>query len=215
MAPRLALSKIQLICDMFKSDELLKVSQIADAAECSRESVYYILSNLRQLNSARAPPIRAGRQRTITPLMLEALCDRLLEKPGLDLDEMAVFLWDQFHIHVTTCSISRALTSIGWSKKTAKQKAKERSPDLRDSYVHYLSDFHSYQLVYVDESGCDKRIGFRRTALSDTARVCPRWYYSLSCLSGLDRCCCFWRFHRTAPPVLWEMAGAKVCSYYG
>ena len=33
-------------------------------------------------------------------------------------------------------------------------------------YFHKLSEFHSYQLVYVDESGCDKQIGFRRTGWS-------------------------------------------------
>ena len=32
--------------------------------------------------------------------------------------------------------------------------------------MHKLSAFRSYQLVYVDESGCDKRIGFRRTGWS-------------------------------------------------
>lgn len=30
--------------------------------------------------------------RSNTPVMLEALCDHLLEKPGLYLDEMALFL---------------------------------------------------------------------------------------------------------------------------
>jgi hypothetical protein len=98
--------------------------------------------------------------------MLEALCDYLLEKPTLYLDEMAVFLWDEFDIHVTISSISRALSSIGWSKKIARQKAKERNQDLRDEYINYISDFHSDQLVFVDESGCDKRVGFRRTGWS-------------------------------------------------
>jgi hypothetical protein len=32
--------------------------------------------------------------------------------------------------------------------------------------MYKLSSFRSYQLVYVDESGCDKRIGFRRTGWS-------------------------------------------------
>ena len=41
--------------------------------------------------------------------MIEALCDRLSEKPGLYLGEMAVFLWDEFQIMVTTSSIRRAL----------------------------------------------------------------------------------------------------------
>jgi DDE superfamily endonuclease len=44
--------------------------------------------------------------------------------------------------------------------------AKERNPDLRDFYLYNLSSFSSYHLVYVDESGCNKRIGFRRTGWS-------------------------------------------------
>ena len=75
------------------------------------------------------------------------------------LDEMAVFLWDEFEVLVTTSSIRRALKYEGWTKKAAKQKAKERNADLRDAYFHFISDFASYHLVYVDESGCDKRIG--------------------------------------------------------
>jgi hypothetical protein len=76
---------------------------------------------------------------------------------------MVVLLWDEFEVLVTTSAVSRALASIGWSKKVARRVAKERNPDLRDFYLHNLSAFRSYHLVYVDESGYDKRIGFRRT----------------------------------------------------
>jgi transposase len=79
---------------------------------------------------------------------------------------MAVFLWDEFQVLVTAFSIGRALASIGWSKKAARRVAKKRNADLRDFYLHNLSAFRSYHLVYVDESGCDERIGFRRTAWS-------------------------------------------------
>jgi len=98
--------------------------------------------------------------------MLEVLKDHLLEKPGQTLDEMALFLWDEFRVVITPMSISRALKSIGWTKKVARSVAKERNADLRDYYLHDLSAFQSWQLVYVDESGCDKRIGFRRTGWS-------------------------------------------------
>jgi hypothetical protein len=58
------------------------------------------------------------------------------------------------------------LSSIGWSKKAARRVAKEQNPDLRDFYLYYLSSFRSYHRVYVDESGCYKWIGFRRTGWS-------------------------------------------------
>jgi hypothetical protein len=51
--------------------------------------------------------------------MLEALCDHLVEKPTLYLDEMAIFLWDEFQILATTSSIRRALLSKGWSRKNS------------------------------------------------------------------------------------------------
>ena len=57
--------------------------------------------------------------------MLDALCEHLLEKPGLYLDEMVIFIWDEFRILATTPSIRRALTLIGWSKKSIRQRAKE------------------------------------------------------------------------------------------
>jgi hypothetical protein len=98
--------------------------------------------------------------------MLKVLREYLLEKPELYLEEMAVFLWDEFDVFVSPSSISRALRSIYWSKKTAHRVAKERNPDLRDLYLHNLSAFRSYHLVYVDESGCDKLIGFRKTSRS-------------------------------------------------
>ncbi|KAK6858582.1 hypothetical protein PG995_005146 [Apiospora arundinis] len=121
---------------------------------------------MRCFGSTRAPPNGGGRPRSITPFMLNALCDRLIEKPCMYQDEMVVFLWDEFEILVPTHSISRALASIRWSNKTARRVAKERNADLRDLYLHKLSAFRSYQLVYIDESGCDKRIGFRRTGWS-------------------------------------------------
>lgn len=102
----------------------------------------------------------------MTRQMLDALRERLLEKPGLYQDEMAIFLYDEFNVVLSASCISRAFASIGWSKKAARHVAKERNADLRDFYLYNLSAFHSYHLVFVDESGCDKRIGFRRTGWS-------------------------------------------------
>src|SRR5450432_3231572 len=76
---------------------------------------------------------------------------------------MAVFLSDEFNVLFSVSSIGRALTSIKWTKKVIRRIANERNAGLRDFYTHKLSTYRSYQLVYIDESECDKRIGFRRT----------------------------------------------------
>jgi transposase len=172
MAPRLSPSKLRFIHDMIHGQSLTTY-QMADAAECSEQTIKNIRRNLRLFGTIHAPPTRIGRRRSVTPPMLEALCDHLLEKPGLYLDEMAIFLWDEFEMLATTSSIRRALVSRGWSRKTAQQMAKEQNAELRELYLHNISDYESYHLVYVDESGCDKRVGFRRTGWSPLG-VAPR-----------------------------------------
>jgi transposase len=144
----------------------LTAAQMADVAGCGIRSVKYIRSNIRSFGSAKAPRNGGGRPRSITPPMLEALREHLLEKPEQYLDEMVIFLWDEFEALVTTSTVSRALKSIGWSKKTCRRVAKARNADLRDYYLYNLSFFRSYHFVYVDESCCDKRVGFRRTGWS-------------------------------------------------
>ena len=165
MAPNLALSQHDLVGDMIL-DGKLTTRKMAQAADCSERSIKAMRSNFRCFGSTKAPPNRRGRRQSLTPHMLQVLRERLLEKPKLYLEEMAVFLWDEFDVWVSLSCISRALKSVKWSKKTARRVARERNPDLRDFYLHNLSAFRSYHLVYVDESGCDKLIGFRKTGWS-------------------------------------------------
>ena len=108
MAPRLSPLKLVLIRDMIESKSFT-TSEMAEQAECSKQTIISIRNNLRQFGSLYALQTRVGRKRTVTPLMIEALCDHLYEKPGLYLEEMVVFLWDEFQAMVTTSSIRRAL----------------------------------------------------------------------------------------------------------
>ena len=164
MAPNLALSQHEQIRDMIISK--FANASIARTVRCSTRSVQKIRSNLRCFGTTKAPLNEVGRRRTITPLMLSALLEELIEKPELYQNEMAIFLYNEFEAIVTTSTISRALASAGWSKKAARRNAKERNADLRDFYLYNLSEFRSYHLVYINESGYDNRIGFKRTGWS-------------------------------------------------
>lgn len=165
MAPNLAASQHNQIRDMILS-KLLTDTQMADVAGCSTRSIRAIRSNLRCFGSTKAPSNGVGRPRCLTPPMRQALREYLLDKPNRYLDELANLLQDAFNIQVTTVSISRTLTLIGWSRKSIHRVARQRNADLQDLYLHNLSAFRSYHLIYIDESGCDKRNGFRRTGWS-------------------------------------------------
>ncbi|OQD95160.1 hypothetical protein PENVUL_c118G04214 [Penicillium vulpinum] len=131
MAPNLAESTLEMIRDMILSNKLT-ASEMARAAGCSKRAIFRIRSNLRLFGTIKAPPVKAGRPRSITPIMLEALCNYLLEKPNSYLQEMELFLLDEFGTPIPKSTISYTLYRTGWSKKAARQKAKERNVNLRD-----------------------------------------------------------------------------------
>lgn len=166
MAPNLAIAQREQIYAMIQAGHLT-AAQMADVVGCSKRSVKAIRSNIRAFGSPTAPiTAPAGRSRIITPVMFDALKEMLLGKPDRQLDELAAFLQEEFDVEVSNSTISRTLKAEGWSKKTIRRKAKEQNADLRDNYSHDLTSFASYHLVYIDESGCDRRVGFRRTGWS-------------------------------------------------
>ncbi|KAJ5115113.1 hypothetical protein NUU61_000872 [Penicillium alfredii] len=166
MARNLNPRQRKMIAHMISSKKRLTTSQMAKLAKCTERSITNIRKIMRLFGSPNPPKIPSGPPLIVTSVMLDTLCDHLAKIPGLCLEEMAKFLWDEFNILPSSSSIQRALSRVGWTKKTARQKPKEQNPQLRDFYQHKLSEFHSYHLVFVDESGCDKRVGHKRTGWS-------------------------------------------------
>jgi hypothetical protein len=71
-----------MIRDIILSNSLKTVS-IAAAAGCSDRSVQTIQANMQYFSSTKAPFNGAGRPYLIIPAMLDALREKLLEKPGM------------------------------------------------------------------------------------------------------------------------------------
>jgi hypothetical protein len=58
-------------------------AKIADAATCSERGVYRIQKKLRCFDSTKAPSNSVGRPRSITPEVLDALYEHLIDNPEL------------------------------------------------------------------------------------------------------------------------------------
>jgi hypothetical protein len=92
MAPDLALSLHQQIRNMTISKFANAI--IARTVCCSTCSVQNIRSNFRYFRTRQC--------RTITPPMLSALLEQLVEKAELYQDEMVIFLYNEFDFLVAT-----------------------------------------------------------------------------------------------------------------
>ena len=162
MALNLAKSQHTKIRYMIHSKSF-KANDIAAVASCSKRSICAINKNLCCFGSTKAPSNRARPLRSVTPPMLDALCEHLQENPGLYLYEMVNFLQTEFEVSMTVSSIRRALDSIGWTKKQIRRVAKGQNADLRDTYLYNISDFSPKHFVFVDESSCDRRVKLKQT----------------------------------------------------
>jgi hypothetical protein len=92
-----------------------------------------------KLSEALSPWKGGRRPLSVTPIMLEALREHLLEKPDRYLDEIAVFMWDEFVALVLATTISRMLKAARWSKKACRRVADVHNADLRSHYLYNLS----------------------------------------------------------------------------
>jgi len=99
--------------------------------------------------------------------MQDALRDTLSCQSDRHLYELADKLLKDFDKAVSLSTISRTLNNtMRWSKKLNRRRAKEQRADLRDFYMYKIANYSSWQLIFIDESGCDMLTGLRRKGWS-------------------------------------------------
>ena len=158
MAPHLHPKTRALVLALLEQGFSNKV--VATQARCSARGVRRI-SLKDPIEMAKRPTNRVGRRSSISEPMRKFLCDTLSEEPDLYRDEMADLLHEKFGGKYSERSIGRALNAIKWTRKRMRRIAQQRDPELRAAYLHEIAAFPSEYLVFVDESGCDRRIGYR------------------------------------------------------
>ncbi|RKL06525.1 hypothetical protein BFJ70_g16992 [Fusarium oxysporum] len=116
----------------------------------------------RLFESTKAPPNRVGRYKKVTRYNRDALLGNLADHPTTDRSEMVTFLHDEFEDEVSLSTISRLLKDARWTRKGCHRVAQQRNPQLRNLYLYKLSKYKSYQMIFIDESGADRRVGYRK-----------------------------------------------------
>jgi transposase len=100
----------------------VSLREIADSFHCHYSTVYRIKDKIEEFGEARPTPASLiGRPKKITAEALEGLLDWLLDN-GSDkqlayLDEMVIFLQEEYDIGVSLSTVSRALKSNNISQK--------------------------------------------------------------------------------------------------
>lgn len=115
-----------------------------------------------------------GRPRELTVTDVQFLHTRLDDECDIYLDELRGGLEEICGVSVSLPTVWRALQRSGYTMKKLTRVALERSVRKRADYIARIGHYNSEQLVFVDESACDRRTTYRGHAWAIKGRRAVR-----------------------------------------
>ena len=125
---------------------------------------------------------RSDSLQTLTPPLQLHVLHCVLMNPGIYLKEVQQDLYDTTAAEVSLSAICRFLQRVGFSRQKLKLVAKQRDEDLRAQFACDVAMYNPEMLIFLDETGSDKRNCLRkygyslrdRPAVSQKLLVCGR-----------------------------------------
>lgn len=90
----------------------------------------------------------------------------VLENPGIYLHELQIELFHKFGVPVSVPTICRTLKSMGVTRQAMHRVALQRSDAARARFMYEVAVYDPHMLVWLDESGCDRRHAMRKYGYS-------------------------------------------------
>lgn len=144
-----------------------KYGQVASNLNVDVSTVWRIVKLFQEtgcVDKKKYPQQRAFRKLT-TPLQLTVL-HLVLERPGIYLREIHSELFELAGADISYSQICRFLSDMGFSRQKIKYTALQRDQRLRFLYKNDVSVYHPDMLIFLDESGFDRRDGMRKYGYS-------------------------------------------------
>lgn len=120
------------------------------------------LSNYEYFGTTIARHNRGGRRPVLTKDIEQAFLIHLVDNPHKLLRELVVFGKNQCGVEVTVSALCKMFKRVRWSYKVMRRVAPGRNLELQSLYQYKMLDFEPSMLIFIDESGSDRRTGFRR-----------------------------------------------------
>ena len=90
----------------------------------------------------------------------------VLESPGIYLHEVQARLLAMFGVSVSVATICRTLKFMGCTRQVINYIPVQRSEELRSKFMAQISPYDPSMLIWIDESGCDRRHAVRKWGYS-------------------------------------------------
>lgn len=86
----------------------------------------------------------------------------IIDNPGIYLNELQMKLYEKFGVEISVSTICRTLKIMGCTCQVIHRVAIQRSDYLRGHFMSQISVYDPSMLVFLDETGCDRRDAVRK-----------------------------------------------------
>lgn len=144
----------------------LDVTEISQYLSISTSSVYRFIELFYQSGDVKPRSYCHGPPKLLGDLEQLILLRLVVNNPGIYLSEIQASLLSRFGVTVHISTICRTFKFMGFSRQVIQRVALQRSDELRAKFMAEVSVFDPSMLLWIDESGCDRRNCMRKRGYS-------------------------------------------------
>ena len=142
------------------------VVEISQYLSVSPSSVYRFINLFHHTGDVKPRSFRHGPPKLLGDMEQLVLLRLVLNNPGIYLSEIQASLISRFGVTVDVSTICRTLKFMGCTRQVIQRVALQRSDERRAKFMAEVSVFDPSMLIWIDESGCDRRNCMRKRGYS-------------------------------------------------
>ena len=140
--------------------------EVSELLCLSERTVRRYLTLFHQTGDVKPLSRRNGAQRLLGDLEQLRLLQIVLRNPGIYLHEVQLQLQEAYGVKIHVSTICRTLKFMGCTRQVIRHVALQRSEVVRAKFMAEVSVYDPSMLIWIDESGCDRRNSTRKYGYS-------------------------------------------------
>ena len=131
--------------------EIAELFQVCERSVRRYISLFLHTGDVEAKQQRHGPPTLLGDYERLVILQI------ILDHPGIYLNEISDKMFAKFGVLFAASTICKTLKFMGCSRQAMCRVARQRSDALRASFMAKVSIYDPNMLIWLDESGCDRR----------------------------------------------------------
>jgi transposase len=144
----------------------LSTTEISQLVCVSRRTVRRYIKKFKLTGEVQPTHHCHGPKRLLGEYEQLFLLQTILRNPGIYLHEIKAKVKAKFGVAVGSSTICKALKHMGCSRQVIQHIAIQRNEQLRAKFMAEISKYDPSMLIWLDESGCDRRHSARKWGYS-------------------------------------------------